>query len=221
MGELILSGIVFDMDGVLVDTERMGQAIWREAGAMMNCPGPAENYTHFIGRSWPDSQREMIRLFGEDFPIEEFYRNCHLVANRRLAEEGVPMKPGVFELLDFLKERNIPLGVATSTLRDRAMKRLESAGLLPYFRTVTTGDQVEHSKPDPEIYRKACRSLGLDPATAMAVEDSRNGILSSHGAGMMAVMVPDMIPCTPDLEALLFRKFDSLLELRDFLADVL
>ena len=219
MGELILSGIVFDMDGVLVDTEKLGQAIWREAGEIMNCPGPADNYTHFIGRSWPDSQREMLRLFGEDFPIEEFYRNCHEAANRHIAAEGVPMKPGVFELLDFLKERGIPLGVATSTLHDRAMNRLETTGLLPYFRTVTTGDQVTHSKPDPAIYLTACRSLGLDPARTMAVEDSRNGILSAHGAGMMAVMVPDMIPCTPDLEELLFGKFDSLLHLRDWLAE--
>lgn len=215
-----LAGIVFDMDGVLTDTEQLGREVWQEVGRLMGRPEPGQNYLDFIGRSWPDSMAEMRRRFGADFPAEEFKKNCQTVATRRM-EQHIPMKPGVFELLDFLRDCGMPMAVATSTLHDRALPRLERSGLLPYFRCVITGDRVAHSKPDPEIYRLACRELGVEPPCAIAVEDSRNGILSAHAAGMMPVMVPDLIPPTPELEALLFRKFDSLTEFRTYLCEIL
>ena len=127
------------------------------------------------------------------------------------------MKPGVREILDFLKARNIPIALATSTGRERTLRRMELTGLGSYFSAIITGDQVVHSKPDPEIYQLACRALGTDPAQTIAVEDSRNGILSASQAGMKVIMVPDMIPPTPELDALLFRRCASLLEVRNFL----
>lgn len=128
------------------------------------------------------------------------------------------MKPGVVELLDFLKDQKIPMALATSTGRERTLRRMEMTGLGPYFSAIITGDQVVHSKPDPEIYQLACRALGTDPAHTIAIEDSRNGILSAHAAGMKVIMVPDMIPPTPELDALLFQRCASLLEVRDFLS---
>ena len=101
------------------------------------------------------------------------------------------------------------------------MRRIELTGLGSYCSAIITGDQVVHSKPDPEIYQLACRALGTDPAQTIAVEDSRNGILSASQAGMKVIMVPDMIPPTPELDALLFRRCASLLEVRDFLTQQL
>ena len=221
MGGLRFDGVVFDVDGVLFDTERLGRSVWTEIGAEMGCPQAAENYLHFVGRSRADNLVEMARLFGPDFPGEAFMANCSQRAMERMVRDGVPLKEGVHEILDFLKERNIPVALATSTYRDRTLLRMEMTGLGHYFQSMTTGDQVRQSKPHPEIYQMACRDLGVDPARTLAVEDSRNGILSAHGAGMMPVMIPDLIPPTPELEELLFRRFDSLLELRDYLDTVL
>ena len=221
MGGLRFDGVVFDVDGLLFDTERLGHSVWTEIDEEMGCPQAAQNYLHFVGRSRADNLVEMARLFGPDFPGEEFMANCSNRAMERMTRDGVPLKEGVHEILDFLKEQNIPVALATSTYRDRTLLRMEMTGLGHYFQSMTTGDQVRQSKPHPEIYQIACRELGVDPARTLAVEDSRNGILSAHGAGMLPVMIPDLIPPTPELEKLLFRRFGSLLELRDYLTQIL
>ena len=221
MSQLDLEGVIFDADGVLFDTENLGLRVWRELGQELGLPQPAEHYLHFVGRSRADILHEMAVLFGPDFPGEEFMTSGSRRALDIMEREGIPMKPGVYELLSFLKEKGVPTALATSTYRDRTDYRMGRTGLTDYFQSITTGDQVVHSKPDPEIYTLACRSLGNDPARTIAIEDSRNGILSAHGAGMRVIMVPDLIPPTPELEALLFQKFDSLLALRDYLAAVL
>lgn len=221
MSELTLEGVVFDADGVLFDTETLGRRVWTELGQELGLPQPAEHYLHFVGRSRADIIHEMAVLFGPGFPGEEFLTRGSKRAMDIMEQEGIPMKPGVHEVLSFLKERRVPVALATSTYRDRTDYRMGRTGLAQYFQTMTTGDQVTHSKPDPEIYTLACRSLGVEPARAIAVEDSRNGILSAHGAGMRVIMVPDLIPPTSDLEALLFQRFDSLLALRDYFETVL
>ena len=131
------------------------------------------------------------------------------------------MKPGVREILAFLKERGVPAALATSTGRPRTERRLEMTGLAPYFSAVITGDRVTHSKPDPEIYLLACEALGTAPEHTLAIEDSRNGILSASRAGMPVIMVPDMIPPAPELEALILRKCGDLNQVRAFLAQIL
>ena len=146
---------------------------------------------------------------------------CSAYSQARMEKEGVPMKPGVREILTFLKERGIPTALATSTGRPRTKRRMEMTGLGPYFSAIITGDQVVHSKPDPEIYLLACQALGTDPEHTIAVEDSRNGILSAARAGMQVIMVPDMIPPTPELEALLFRRCSSLMDVQALLAQLL
>jgi HAD superfamily hydrolase (TIGR01509 family) len=155
----------------------------------------------------------MYEKFGSDFPAESFLAASSKRAMELMDQEGVPLKPGVREILEFLREHHVPTALATSTYRDRTLYRMERTGLAHYFQSMTTGDQVSHSKPDPEIYLLACQRLGTPPAETLAVEDSRNGILSASAAGMPVVMVPDLIPPTPDLEALLVGRFDSLNDL--------
>lgn len=221
MSTLHLDGVVFDVDGVLFDTERLTQRTWTEVSARMGWPQVGEHYLDFVGQNRTDIRLKMDRLFGPEFPREEFLSTCSQTSQQRMEREGVPVKPGVPELLDFLQGRGLPVALATSTSRARTLRRMELTGLGPYFSAMTTGDQVLHSKPDPEIYRMACQSLGTRPEHTLAVEDSRNGILSAHAAGMKTVMVPDLIPPTPELDALVWRRFSSLLELRDFLAQQL
>lgn len=221
MSQLSLQGVVFDVDGVLFDTERLTNQTWLTVGQEMGWPQIGDHYLEFVGQNRTDIYQKMTDLFGPEFPREKFMRTCSAYNQARIEREGVPMKPGVVELLDFLKSHNIPTALATSTGRERTLRRMEMTGLGPYFSAIITGDQVLHSKPDPEIYQIACRALGTDPAQTVAVEDSRNGIFSASGAGMKVIMVPDMIPPTPELDALLFRRCTSLLEVRDFLAQQL
>lgn len=217
MSRFDLEGVVFDVDGVLFDTERLSQGTWNAVSTELGWPQVGRAYLEFVGQNRADILQKMLDLFGPDFPRETFLRTCSARSQERMEREGVPLKPGVREILEFLTARGIPAALATSTNQERTQRRMEMTGLGPCFSAVVTGDQVEHSKPDPEIYQLACRALGTAPARTLAIEDSRNGILSAHAAGMPVVMVPDLIPPTPELELLLFRRCTSLLEVRELL----
>lgn len=214
-------GVVFDVDGVLFDTERLAHGVWLEVSARMGWPQVGQRYLEFVGQNRADLLQAMLEQFGPDFPRETFMEICSLTLQERMEREGVPVKAGVTEILGFLQAHQIPAALATSTRKERTERRMDMTGLGRYFQTVITGDQVAHSKPNPEIYQIACRRLGVDPAHTLAVEDSPNGIRSASAAGMLVVMIPDLIPPTPELEKLLFRRFDSLLELRDWLSGTL
>ena len=213
-----LDALVFDVDGVLFDSERVSQQSWLSVSREMGCPQVGENYLHFVGRSHADIQAEMLRLYGPDFPQEELLARCSRRSRAYMDEYGIPLKPGVRELLDFLRQQGVLFGLASSTYYDRTVFRLDQTGLLPYFSVIVTGDMVSHSKPDPEIYLLACEKLGVEPGRAAAIEDSRNGIRSAHRAGMRTIMVPDLIPPDQSLAPLIWKTFDSLVQVRDFLA---
>ena len=217
MTQFPFEGVVFDVDGVLFNTERLMHQIWHEVGAEMGWPQPGRDYLEFVGNGRSVIFEKMLTFYGPDFPKEEFLTTCSQTLQDRVEQFGVPLKPGVREILDFLKEQNIPIAIATSTAMRRTGKRMELTGLAPYFSAMITGDQVTHGKPDPEIYLLACKALGTDPSRTLAVEDSRNGILSATAAGMPTVMIPDMIPPTPELEVLLWKRFDSLSDLQNAL----
>lgn len=221
MSTLELQGVVFDVDGVLFDTERLSRSVWEEVSREFDCPQVVEHFLDFIGRSRRDDMAHILQLLGPEFPVEAFFQTCSQRTQARMEAEGVPLKPGVREILTFLTQRGLPIALATSTYLERTKRRLELTGLGSFFQTVVTGDQVKRGKPDPEIYQTACGRLGTNPARTLAVEDSLNGIRSAHGARMQVVMIPDLIPPTPELEQLLFRRFATLLELRDFLEKTL
>lgn len=209
--------IIFDMDGVLFDTERICCECWNEVGEAMGLGDLSEGIRGCIGLNRNDTEILMRNLYGEDFPFEEFEETVRAFMKRRLLEEGVPVKEGVRELLEYLTENGYIIGMASSTERKSVMGHLEKTGLKGYFRTVVTGDMVEHSKPDPEIYLRACEELGVTPMNAIAIEDSPNGIRSAYRAGMKPVMVPDLIEPTAEIEAMLYGKFYSLLDVLDYM----
>ena len=217
MNKKELEGVVFDADGTLFDTERLGYWAWEEAGRQMGCPQAADCYPEVVGRGRGDVLALLPRLLGPDFPHEPFMELRSRLATERMEREGVPVKEGAREVLEFLQSRQMPLALATSTYYDRTMYRFEHSGLGRYFQAVVTGDQVSKSKPDPEIYRAACQRLGVSPAKAVAVEDSPNGIRSALSAGMTAVMIPDLIPSSPELDSLIWKKFDDLSSLLHYL----
>ena len=217
MGGLSFDGVVFDADGTLFDTENLMYEVWVEVGEEMNFPYPGREYLDYVGLNRAAVLALMKERYGDGFDGADFMVRCVARLSERIEREGVPLKPGVREILELLRQKGIPVGLATSTHRVRTDRRLELCGLGEYFSAVVTGDEVSKGKPDPEIYQTVCRKLGVSPESCLAVEDSRNGILSAHEAGLKVAMIPDMVPPTAELNAIAYRKFDSLLELRDYL----
>ena len=192
MTQLEIQGIVFDVDGVLFDTERLTHQTWKAVSREMGWPQVGEAYLEFVGQNRTDIFRKMVELFGEEFPKETFMKVCSAYSQARMEREGVPMKPGVREILAFLKERGIPTALATSTGRPRTERRMEMTGLGPYFSAIITGDQVEHSKPDPEIYHYTAGQLRVKEENCFVLEDSTVGIRAAHDAGMeVAALIDD------------------------------
>jgi len=218
MGErLNFSAVIFDADGTLFDTEQLMYEVWVEIGRDMGLTMTPSEYLHYVGLNRKTVLEVMRARIGADFDGAEFMIRCVARLSQRIEEEGVPLKPGVREILELLWQRDIPVGLATSTYRVRTDRRLELCGLGAYFSAVVTGDEVSKGKPDPEIYRAVCKKLGVDPAACLAVEDSKNGILSAHGAGLSIAMIPDMVPPTAELEAMCQKTFASLPELQAYL----
>lgn len=215
----MIKAVVFDMDGVLFDTERICLEAWNEAAILMEeAPGDIEaSLKDCIGLNRNDTQLYFQEKYGEDFDYDKFRQLNSKAFGEIIARDGLPVKDGVYEILEYLKKAGTRIALASSSRRVSVLGHLKEAGITDYFEAVVTGDMVEHSKPDPEIYRMACESLGLPPCEVMAVEDSPNGIRSAAAAGMKAVMVPDLVQPDEEISQLLYLKCDSLLGIVDYL----
>lgn len=193
-----VKAVIFDMDGVLFDTERLCMDSWLAVAGEQGIPDMETFFPTCIGRNLSDTKRLFYEFYGEAYDYERFRKQASAWFHNYVKQNGIPMKTGVRELLDFLRGGGYVIGLASSTSRPSVEGLLERAGIREYFQSLTTGDMVEHSKPCPDIYLMACQSLGVDPAQAMAIEDSPNGIRAARSAGMLPVMVPDLI--APDQE---------------------
>ena len=193
-----MKAIVFDMDGVLFDTEFVCLEGWKAVADKNNLPDMEHVFPKCIGLNNNDCQAVLQDAYGDDFDYADFRKQASVEFWGYIASKGLPEKPGVHELLEWLKESDYKVGLASSTKRESIMKCLENAGITDYFEVIISGDMVEHSKPEPDIYLLACKELGVDPGEAYAIEDSFNGIRSAYAAGMKPIMVPDML--APDEE---------------------
>ena len=198
----MITAVVFDMDGVLFDTERLCQTCWLKLAEEDDIPNMPEVYALCIGVNVQVTRQIVYDNYGKDFPFEEYDRRASAMYNEYIAEHGVPVKDGVRETLEALAKAGVKIAVASSTRREKVLRLLASAGIAQYFTAVVGGDTVTHSKPHPEIFLKACEALGVAPEEAIAVEDSHNGIRSAHAAGMTPVMVPDLLPVTEEMRGL-------------------
>lgn len=210
--------VIFDMDGVLFDTERVYAEIYEEVALEWGLGDVREAVLGCIGRNANDSRQFFISCVGEDFPYDEYVREVISRYKIREEKEGLPIKTGVKELLSYLKQENCRIGLASSTRREKVLSCIERAGIADYFEIVIGGDIVEHSKPEPDIYLIACEELGTEPAETYAIEDSPNGIRAAYRAGMKAIMVPDMIIPEEEIKKMTYHICRDLLEVKDYLA---
>jgi HAD superfamily hydrolase (TIGR01509 family) len=195
-----VEAVLFDMDGLLLDTEAVYIVALQAAARTLGREMPLDFCHSMIGVPGPACNVMIQEFYGDGFHIDAFRQ--HYSGNmRRLLESGIPLKPGVVELLDFLAGRGLPLAVATSAGRNTAEHHLGRAGLLDRFGAVATRDDVEHPKPHPGVYLEAARRLGVAPERCIAFEDSNIGLTAAHAAGAMAFMVPDILEPLPEIRA--------------------
>ncbi len=209
-----IKAFIFDMDGVLLDTESICQKTWALAGQKLKLSGAEALFTKCLGSSRKDTLAFLSREWGSLEVADSFMEETSLFFTQIEESEGIKLMPYVKECLDFLKDKYV-LSLASSTRKENVYRELRNVGLIDYFKTITCGDMVTKSKPDPEIYLKASVSLGLSAQECLAVEDSPNGVKSAHSAGLNVIMVPDRIPCNEELRKIIYRECKSLKEITE------
>lgn len=184
--------VVLDMDGLMLDTERIAVECWIESAHASGWEISRETCLTMVGLDHRASRQKLLDPLGRNFPLDEVSKRGRVRYLERLRGEGVGLKPGIVELLDWLDSRGVPKAVATSTMHELALEKLELAGLRERFATIVCGDQVPKTKPAPDVYVEASSQLGVDPRLCIALEDSDIGLRAAHEAGLACIVVPDM-----------------------------
>lgn len=206
-----IRAVIFDMDGTLIDTERIGTASWDHAGRELGLSVPEELKRKMIGRTLPDIHALVRSVFSEAESDKLLDRANHHY-HRLVTETVPPVKPGATALLEWLSDRNVPLAVATSSRAFQAEDKLGRTGLRHYFPVIVAGDQVARGKPDPEIFQTAAERLGLHARECVVFEDSGPGIEAAERSGAYAVLVPESPPADPAHALFAAAILDSLAE---------
>ena len=215
-----MKAVIFEMDGVIFDSERAYQVCWNIVAkerklenadeVFYKCIGVNNNQTYMI------VEEEYSPKYGKGI-ADILLRESFSLFRKKYENDPLPMKNGVPEILEYLKQSGIPIGLASSTSKRNVDQELGNAGLTAYFDHITGGDAVAISKPNPEIYLIACREMGIEPHEAIAIEDSYNGIRAAHAAGMHPVMVPDMIAPDDEMKKLSEVICKDLCEVKQYL----
>ena len=187
----MIRAVLFDMDGLLIDTEKWLVKNWQEAASQYGYALTRETALAIRSLAAKYAKPYLKARLGDSFPYEEVRALRRELVERDLETHGVQRKKGAVELLEWLQGRGIQTAVATATDEQRARRYLRQAGLIPYFDQVISAGMVENGKPAPDIYRYACHRLGQIPENCLALEDSPNGIKSAAEAGLHVIMVPD------------------------------
>ncbi len=208
--------VIFDMDGVIFDSERLVLDCWEKVGEKYHLANIREVFIECIGTNKEKTKEIVHEHYGESFAYDKFAKEASLIFHDVVNSDGLPVKNGVRELLKYLKQNEIPVGLASSTRLAVVEEELKQAGLFEYFQIVVGGDQLKRSKPHPDIYLMACEKMKVLPKDAYAIEDSYNGIRAAYGAGMMPVMVPDILPATEEMQKMSVIVLENLLQVKEY-----
>lgn len=211
------AGVVFDMDGLLLDSERVAREAYLEACAALGAAPDLDTYSRCIGATMEHTESLLKATLSPGVDYAELERYWDAAYRQRVESGQITLKPGAVALLDALRGYGIPRAVATSTARPMATHKLERAGVLSHFSCLICGGETARGKPHPDPYLAALAGLGVPAGSAWALEDSDNGVRAAHAAGMQVVQVPDLVAPSPDLLALGHRVAGSLHEVLDLL----
>jgi HAD superfamily hydrolase (TIGR01509 family) len=210
--------VIFDMDGLMFDSEKISIYAWRKASEKYGYDITEEIFKQTLGLNLEKIREIFCKFFSEDCPYDDIKTQRRYVIDQYIDENGVPAKKGLFNLLELLKKLNIKTAVATSSSRATAEKMLILSEVLPYFDYIVCGDEVKKSKPDPEIFLIAADKLKCLPENCIVLEDSEAGIMAAYSAGMRPLLVPDMKMPSDEVRELAFKVFTDLDEVKDFIA---
>ena len=215
---ILYKAVVFDMDGVIFDSERAVMQCWKEVASRHNIPDIEKAILACTGTTMMRTREIMLNLYGADFPYDEYARESSAIFHSRYDGGRLPMKQGVKELLTFLKERGKKIALASSTRQQVVTDELRDAGIIEYFDRIICGDMVSRSKPAPDIFLKACEELNISPSDSYAIEDSYNGIRAAHAGGLHPIMVPDLLPADEEMQSLAEIVLPNLTSIMEYLA---
>jgi HAD superfamily hydrolase (TIGR01509 family) len=212
-----IRAVVFDMDGLLLDSERVAIDTFVDACRECDYEPDLSVYYRCIGTTFDRVQDIMREGYGREFPIEKIIPRWERLYHDFAAIKPIPLKAGAQGLLTYLEKSGVRKVVVTSTYHESASRRLANAKIARYFDFILGGDEISHGKPDPEIYSTACRKLSEEPAGCLALEDSDNGVLSATGAGLTVIQVPDLVTPSPKVKSLGHRIVGSLADVTKML----
>ncbi len=199
-----IKGVISDMDGVILDTEKLYVRFWCEAANFYGYPMQKHHALSIRSMARPFAIERLKDYFGEDFDYHAVHQKRIELMDQYIEQNGIEAKDGAEELLQYLQDNGYRVALATATAPDRTRRYLERLGLYGYFDEIVCASMVAKGKPEPDIYLYAAEKLGLAPAECIALEDSQNGIRSASSAGCKTVMVPDLDGPTEEIKPLLY-----------------
>ncbi|MBO4809355.1 MAG: HAD family phosphatase [Lachnospiraceae bacterium] len=202
--------VVFDMDGVIFDSERAVMNCWLKLADKYGIENIEKPYLACTGTTVQKTKQIMLEAYGDDFPYDEYAKEASRMYHEKYDGGRLPMKSGVIEILDFLKGNGKKIALASSTRKETVINQLRDAKIIDYFDEVITGDMVTKSKPEPDIFLLACEKIGVKPNRAYAIEDSFNGIRAAFRGGLKPIMVPDLLPADQEMREKAEEVIDNL-----------
>ena len=208
---------IFDLDGTLIDTEKLYRKYWPMALADYGYELSDERALMLRSLGRPFAPRQFKDWYGEDFDYNLIRQRRKEYVEGHIEKYGIDLRPGVKEILTYLRDKNITVAIATATDPERTAKYLEMTGISEFFTDIICATMVEHGKPAPDIYKFACENLNKKPSECFAVEDAPNGVKSAYSAGLKVIFIPDQAPSDDSFKSMIFAEFDNIWELHQLL----
>lgn len=213
--------IIFDMDGLMFDTETISFESWVKAAEDYGYIIEEELFHKTIGTNMKKTRTIYENHFGPEFPMDIIIEKRTELSEEIVKSKGIPVKKGLYELLEYLKESDVKLAVATSASRKRAVKFLTISDVIGYFDCIICGDEVRESKPHPEIFLKACEFMGVKEEHTLVLEDSEAGIVAATKAHMISIMIPDVLQPSDDIRTKAYAVLKNLNDVKDIINEAL
>ncbi len=206
-----IKAVLLDMDGLMFDTERLSDEVWPGIAKKHGIEVVMDDLNLLRGKSRQTGKIDFLRLFGEDAPYDAIVDEVEELFEVKLSKQ-VPVKKGLVELLEIARKKNLPVAVASSSKKQLVQSNIKVAGLEEYISVIAAGDEVQNSKPAPDIFLLAAKRLGVEPEKCLVFEDSHNGVRAASAAGCFAVMVPDRQVPNDEMRGLTYKIVDDLLQ---------
>jgi len=215
----VFDAVVFDMDGLLLDSERIARSTFLDSCQTFGLDDETELFLSLVGRNSTEGKALLKNGLVGKVSFEDFDRCWDQKYTQKINKYPIPLKEGVVELLDYIKAARVPMAVATSTQSQRAKEHLRKSGILTYFEMIIGGEMVSNGKPSPDIYLKTVNAFTSNPQNCLALEDSENGVIAAHRAGLRVIQIPDLVEPSKELKELNHMIFDSLNDVKAYLSN--